>query len=343
MKIVCFGDLACPNQKNIDKLEKKLKNMNISNDYVILGNLEGLLVKDSDSLVNEYVNGLYNNVKVLKLFSKYKKCIFSIANNHVEDIPNNFEYTLKKLNDSQVIAVGASKERSKSIKPGEYYFNSNDKIAVFTHCWKVMTKITHKKKNGIYINDLEYKKFITAVSQYKKQNPNTIVIVYFHWNLDFEHIPFPQHMSIARKMIDSGVDLVLGSHSHLINGYEIYKNKCIAYGLGNFYIPSNYYYESSLVYPNDCDYSMVIIYDTITKKTDLFRVDCEGNMCNVNNIAISNFSDFDIKKYYSYFKKNRIKRKFVPILYDDEGIGSFIKEFLILIRIKIARLIKGWK
>lgn len=40
--------------------------------------------------------------------------------------------------------------------------------------------------------------------------------------------------SLARKFIDQGADLIVGSHPHVIQDIEMYKNKLIFYSLGNF-------------------------------------------------------------------------------------------------------------
>ena len=40
--------------------------------------------------------------------------------------------------------------------------------------------------------------------------------------------------NLAHKVIDAGADLILGQHPHVVQGLEIYKNKLIAYSLGNF-------------------------------------------------------------------------------------------------------------
>ncbi|WP_262919201.1 CapA family protein [Niabella hibiscisoli] len=39
---------------------------------------------------------------------------------------------------------------------------------------------------------------------------------------------------MAHHCIDEGADLVIGSGPHVTRGMEIYKNKLIAYSLGNF-------------------------------------------------------------------------------------------------------------
>jgi len=61
-----------------------------------------------------------------------------------------------------------------------------------------------------------------------------LVIVSFHWSAELLKEPKPYQHSLARLCIDSGADLVFGHHPHVIQGIEIYKNRVIAYSLGNF-------------------------------------------------------------------------------------------------------------
>ena len=49
-------------------------------------------------------------------------------------------------------------------------------------------------------------------------------------------LPVAKHdpKKIGRLAIDSGADLVIGNHPHVVQGYEKYKDKYIFYALGNF-------------------------------------------------------------------------------------------------------------
>jgi poly-gamma-glutamate synthesis protein (capsule biosynthesis protein) len=67
-----------------------------------------------------------------------------------------------------------------------------------------------------------------------------LLIVYFHWGQ--EYLETPQAGSgcpydprkLAHLAIDSGADLVLGSHPHVVQENEWYQGKLIVYSLGNF-------------------------------------------------------------------------------------------------------------
>lgn len=41
----------------------------------------------------------------------------------------------------------------------------------------------------------------------------------------------------AKQMIDAGADAIIGSHVHVLQGFEYYKGKPIAYSIGNFLFP----------------------------------------------------------------------------------------------------------
>ncbi|WP_236333567.1 CapA family protein [Paenibacillus auburnensis] len=68
----------------------------------------------------------------------------------------------------------------------------------------------------------------------KSAKENDYTIVYLHWNEEFKDYPEPYARTLAKQMIDSGADIILGAHSHCLMGIEYYKHKPIYYSLGNF-------------------------------------------------------------------------------------------------------------
>ncbi len=61
-----------------------------------------------------------------------------------------------------------------------------------------------------------------------------IVIVSFHWGWEYSDHPTEKDRQRAHLSIDSGADLVIGHHPHVIQGIERYKHGLICYSLGNF-------------------------------------------------------------------------------------------------------------
>tara|TARA_R100000322_G_scaffold158953_1_gene119639 strand:- start:1051 stop:1914 length:864 start_codon:yes stop_codon:yes gene_type:complete len=55
-----------------------------------------------------------------------------------------------------------------------------------------------------------------------------------HWGLELLDYPGPKEVELGRALVDAGVDVVLGHHSHLLWPVERYGNGLIFYSLGNF-------------------------------------------------------------------------------------------------------------
>jgi poly-gamma-glutamate capsule biosynthesis protein CapA/YwtB (metallophosphatase superfamily) len=101
---------------------------------------------------------------------------------------------------------------------------------------------------GVKIGVVGYKGWVDN-SQVRKQILNDIrslrkkgakiVLVHFHWGEERSYIPNKTQKSLGRFAIDSGADLVVGHHPHVIQGIEEYKGKFIVYSLGNFMFGGN--------------------------------------------------------------------------------------------------------
>lgn len=65
-----------------------------------------------------------------------------------------------------------------------------------------------------------------------------VVIVFEHWGVEYALAPVRHQRLLGRTLIDAGADAVVGAHAHVVQPIEIYKNRLIAYGLGNFVFSS---------------------------------------------------------------------------------------------------------
>jgi poly-gamma-glutamate synthesis protein (capsule biosynthesis protein) len=60
------------------------------------------------------------------------------------------------------------------------------------------------------------------------------VIVYLHWGLEGTHCPTELQHEIANTLVNAGADVVIGSHSHQLEGAGMLGHALVDYGLGNF-------------------------------------------------------------------------------------------------------------
>jgi len=61
-----------------------------------------------------------------------------------------------------------------------------------------------------------------------------VVVVSFHWGGELKTYPKSYQRYYAHRAVEWGADLVVGHHPHVIQGLEIYRDRLIAYSLGNF-------------------------------------------------------------------------------------------------------------
>jgi poly-gamma-glutamate synthesis protein (capsule biosynthesis protein) len=60
------------------------------------------------------------------------------------------------------------------------------------------------------------------------------IIVFAHWGLEYQSNRSDQQIDLYKFCIESGADIVIGSHPHVIQRIEKHKDSFIAYSLGNF-------------------------------------------------------------------------------------------------------------
>jgi len=65
-----------------------------------------------------------------------------------------------------------------------------------------------------------------------------VLVVSLHWGIEGALYPSPRQIRFARRLVDSGVHLVLGHHPHVLQGIERHGRGLIAYSLGNFQFPA---------------------------------------------------------------------------------------------------------
>jgi poly-gamma-glutamate synthesis protein (capsule biosynthesis protein) len=96
-----------------------------------------------------------------------------------------------------------------------------------------------KGVGGVRVGFVNYNQFATGGEEaafediQKIRNMSDILVVYTHWGQ--EYVPPRESVrALARRFIDDGADLVIGSHPHVVQESEEYRGKKIYYSLGNF-------------------------------------------------------------------------------------------------------------
>ncbi|MCZ8518068.1 MULTISPECIES: CapA family protein [Paenibacillus] len=102
----------------------------------------------------------------------------------------------------------------------------------------------------------------------KARQEADLVVVLAHWGEEREERMNEKQRDLARQYIDAGADLIVASHPHVVQGFELYKGKWIAYSLGNFIFTTNtnpntlesMILDASCSKERSCDLSLVPIH-----------------------------------------------------------------------------------
>ncbi|MCI0449847.1 MAG: CapA family protein [Chlorobi bacterium] len=181
--------------------------------------------------------------------AKYNIGAVSLANNHIFDLGfKGFETTAASLNSYSISSFGAGYNETEAFKPftKRLPIGKNEfEIFVFGCYWhrkSFAEKNYYASENSGGVNLLEPGKIINEVKKIKESNPSAFVIVYSHWGSNYREANVYQS-EIAIKLIEGGVDLIIGHGAHRIQKIENYKGKWIIYNIGNFIFNSPGRYE----------------------------------------------------------------------------------------------------
>lgn len=337
--MIFIGDIACP-EKKVDEWISSVSASGVFKDQVVVLNLEGVF-KDDDDL---YATTLHNSKRILKAFEGSKRVVVSLANNHMYDYPEEIASTQSFLQSKGIGSFGIS---NNGIEPYEFIENGQ-KYALFGHCWRLYTETNQNTVNNVSVESSDYIDFVSAVGTYTRKNRDAKVYCFMHWNYDLEKLVMPMHREIAKDLVDVGVTGVIGSHSHLPQGGEIYKGRPIVYGLGNFYLPSNTFFGGKLVFPKESHLTYALSVNAEVSKLIWFETDLEDVPVKFLEIedfdspkikSLSPFASMSDNDYLTYFSKHRTKRFLVPIFDSYKNQSFRTKERFAIYRVKVLRKI----
>jgi poly-gamma-glutamate capsule biosynthesis protein CapA/YwtB (metallophosphatase superfamily) len=124
-----------------------------------------------------------------------------------------------------------------SVHPEGYEATEKRPGLVPIRVWTIYEKVDYQPGTPPKIITLAYKEDLAAmIDDIKRLKTQVdVVIVYFHWGLHLLPRLIPMYcFELGHEAVDAGADLIIGTHTHILKGIEIYKGKAIFYSLGNF-------------------------------------------------------------------------------------------------------------
>lgn len=192
-------------------------------------NVSSIFVSDDITTVNLETTLTNANSKAQKEFAfkadpEYAKALtlgsieaVNISNNHIYDYGSQgFSDTIATLNKNNIGCFGEGHTFIKEVKGVKFGFLGY---------------------RGFYYDNAFLKKLKSDIVDLKSKG--CTVIINFHWGEENSYHPNSTQKYLAHYAIDSGADLIIGHHPHVIQGIEKYNGRFICYSLGNFCFGGN--------------------------------------------------------------------------------------------------------
>ena len=217
---------------------EKVRSDLLGND-LLFGNLEGVL---SSSNFNRYslksfqMRGRENGIVALR---DAGFTILSLANNHI--MQHGKVAVLDTVNLLHLNGIGSCGIGMSDVISRRPYIFSKGGISIAFFAYNARPKqyfIDNPLDISFNIDDA-----LTDVREFKDKVDLTVVSM--HWGDEFIHVPSVAQQEIAHQLVNSGVNLILGHHPHVIQGVEQYKQGLIFYSLGNFVFDMPWYPDSN--------------------------------------------------------------------------------------------------
>ncbi|MBI5221375.1 MAG: CapA family protein [Candidatus Magasanikbacteria bacterium] len=256
--ILNFGDLMLDRnvKKQIDKngvdyIFEKLAgddNLLTADPSVIEANLEGSFANKRRPTTKSIAFRF--DPKFIDTLKKYHLNVFNLANNH------SFDMTTEGFRETQ-----ANLKKAGISFYGQQYKVNDENLLV--------KQIGDFKFGLIGLDDTINKVNILKVKELikkAKEKGVEIIMINIHWGDEYKEFSNSHQRQLGHALIDSGADVIIGHHPHVVEEMEIYKNHPIFYSLGNFVfdqyfsVPTQQELSVGLVFKEENNQKSVSVY-----------------------------------------------------------------------------------
>ena len=219
--LLSFGDIMLDRyiRKTIDKNGENYPYSKIERflggSDLVLANLEGSFTDFAPKPLHPDNTTFTFDPKSAPVLKKIGFNIFNLANNHAFNFgKDGFDQSINYLSENSI----------------DYFGAPNNLNKIYT-----IENIRGVKIGFVGYSELGTDNFDKVIDEVKKIKQEVdFVVVYTHWGTEYKTMFSGGQQKMAHELIDAGADLVLGSHPHVVQPIEVYKNKIIFYSLGNF-------------------------------------------------------------------------------------------------------------
>ncbi len=161
--------------------------------------------------------------------------VVKLANNHVYDYGKDALLdTFATLEEAGIAYMGAGRNLEEAMEP--VYMEIDGKTVAFVSASraeknKMTPQATEEKPGILRCYDPELFKQVIAEADANAD----FVLAYVHWGTEYSYDLEEAQLTTGKEYLDAGADVIIGAHSHCLQGMEYYEGKPIIYSLGNYW------------------------------------------------------------------------------------------------------------
>lgn len=162
--------------------------------------------------------------------------IVSVANNHTYDYGEvALVDTLDVLDDAGMPYVGAGRDLKEAEKIVCFVANGR-KIAI-TAATQIERSLNYTKEatenSAGVLKTLNPDKYIEVIREARKNSD--VVIAFVHWGTEHDSMYGMDQVELADAFAEAGADVIIGGHTHCLQGVSYRQGVPVIYSLGNFW------------------------------------------------------------------------------------------------------------
>lgn len=199
---------------------------------VVFGNLESVISDKGHNVGSIYSFRADPKSMEGLIYSGFN--IVSVANNHSFDYTGKaFSDSLSRLKEAEILYTGGGYSKDEAYSPTIKELKGT-KIGFlgYTSVGSPSWEATSNSPGIAWIDIHRIDKLRNEVASAK--NKVDFLIVSFHFGEEYQKKPSNKQVTMAEAAIDSGANLIIGHHPHVLQPLVEYKDGWIAYSLGNF-------------------------------------------------------------------------------------------------------------
>lgn len=240
MKIFIAGDVV-PRNRTVPLFENKQADL-LFNDAIpfikeadiSIVNLEAPIIEGKPTPIKKSGPALHTTKSTIEVLKDIGIGVVTLANNHFRDQGQpGVEATIDSAVNIGIDYVGGGKNIKESRRI--LYKRVNDETVAIINVCEHESSIATTKYGGS--NPIDIIDTFKDIQEAKGNSDFVILIV--HGGIEHYQLPTPRMKKMYHFFIDTGADVIINHHQHCLSGYEIYKDKPIFYGLGNFNFDSH--------------------------------------------------------------------------------------------------------